>query len=186
MIGWLTAFLSKYKNRLIDSDGYGNACDGDLNNNGFTNAQDTTLFRKLLSLPPGPSGLSCAGTIGCPAFVVIGNSSGFLRRQDACGNTLGRSCESIAGNAVSDALRETYQVDFAFANSGGIRADLTCPATDSPTDSCPPYTPPLPFTRGQVFTALPLGNKAVTVTITGAVLKAMLENDVSSMPLALA
>ena len=28
-----------------DSDGFGNHCDGDLNNNDFTNAQDTTLFR---------------------------------------------------------------------------------------------------------------------------------------------
>ncbi|MEO8445827.1 MAG: thrombospondin type 3 repeat-containing protein [Gammaproteobacteria bacterium] len=67
-----------------DGDGYGNLCDADLNNdgfsnaqdtvlfrarigtsdaaadlnhNGFVNAQDTTLFRKLLGLPPGPSGL---------------------------------------------------------------------------------------------------------------------------------
>ncbi|MBN8279771.1 MAG: matrixin family metalloprotease [Gammaproteobacteria bacterium] len=67
-----------------DGDGYGNRCDGDLNNNGSTNAQDTvlfrarlgtadaaadinhngsvnaqdtTLFRQLLGAPPGPSGL---------------------------------------------------------------------------------------------------------------------------------
>ena len=67
-----------------DGDGYGNRCDGDLNNNGSTNAQDTvlfrarlgtgdaaadlnhngsvnaqdtTLFRQLLGSPPGPSGL---------------------------------------------------------------------------------------------------------------------------------
>ena len=63
-------------------DGYGNPCDGDFNNdgatnaqdttlfrsrmgsadpaadlnhNGFVNAQDTTLFRKLLGRPPGPA-----------------------------------------------------------------------------------------------------------------------------------
>jgi 2',3'-cyclic-nucleotide 2'-phosphodiesterase (5'-nucleotidase family) len=144
------------------------------------------LFRGLLGSPPGPSGLACAGTIGCPSYVVIGNSSGFLRSQDACGNVLGRTCESIAGNAVSDALRATYQVDFGITNSGGIRADLTCPATDNPTDYCPSYTlPPYPITRGQVATVLPFGNKVVTVTITGTELKAMLENGVSSMPLAL-
>ncbi len=67
-----------------DGDGYGNRCDADLNNNGATNAQDTTLFRSrlgtndpvadlnhngvvnaqdstlfraLLGLPPGPSAL---------------------------------------------------------------------------------------------------------------------------------
>ncbi|MEO8223704.1 MAG: galactose oxidase-like domain-containing protein [Gammaproteobacteria bacterium] len=65
-----------------DGDGYGNSCDGDLNNDGFTNgqdatlfrsrmgsadpaadlnhngfvnAQDTTIFRKLLGRPPGPA-----------------------------------------------------------------------------------------------------------------------------------
>ncbi len=67
-----------------DGDGYGNLCDGDLNNNGTVNAQDTSIFRSklgtsdpvadlngngyvnaqdsgifknMLGLPPGPSGL---------------------------------------------------------------------------------------------------------------------------------
>jgi hypothetical protein len=38
-----------------DSDGYGNICDGDLSNNGVTNAQDYVLFRARLgqsSTPP--------------------------------------------------------------------------------------------------------------------------------------
>jgi len=37
----------------VDSngDGYGNRCDGDLNNNGTTNAQDTTLYRQQLGQP---------------------------------------------------------------------------------------------------------------------------------------
>ena len=34
-----------------DFDGYGNRCDGDLNNNNFTNSQDTTLYRQQLGLP---------------------------------------------------------------------------------------------------------------------------------------
>jgi hypothetical protein len=34
-----------------DSDGYGNRCDGDVNNNLATNAQDVTLFRQQLSQP---------------------------------------------------------------------------------------------------------------------------------------
>jgi hypothetical protein len=49
-----------------DHDGYGNRCDADLNNNGFTNGADTTLFRQLLGAPPRPSGLACAGTLPCP------------------------------------------------------------------------------------------------------------------------
>jgi len=77
-----------------DQDGYGNACDSDLNNDGQTAGVDFTLFgqnfgstgspniaggncdNNVLGLdftffgqnfgkPPGPSGLSCAGTIPC-------------------------------------------------------------------------------------------------------------------------
>jgi hypothetical protein len=49
-----------------DGDGYGNRCDGDMNNNGSTNAQDTTLFRQQLgqaSLPPGynKADINCSG-----------------------------------------------------------------------------------------------------------------------------
>jgi 2',3'-cyclic-nucleotide 2'-phosphodiesterase (5'-nucleotidase family) len=62
-------------------------------------------------------------------------------------------------------------------------ADLTCPTTDNPSDFCPAYTPP-PFqiTRGQVLTVLPFGNVVVTLTVSGAELKTMLENGVSQMP----
>ena len=70
--------------------------------------------------------------------------------------------------------------DFAITNSGGLRADLTCPATDNPDDFCPAYTPPpFPITRGQVLAVLPFGNVVVTLEINGAELKAMLENGVS-------
>ncbi|MBL8200546.1 MAG: thrombospondin type 3 repeat-containing protein [Chromatiales bacterium] len=34
-----------------NNDGYGNRCDGDLNNNGATNAQDTALYRQQLGQP---------------------------------------------------------------------------------------------------------------------------------------
>ncbi len=38
-----------------DLDGFGNRCDGDLNNNGATNAQDTSMFRPRLGMAvPGP------------------------------------------------------------------------------------------------------------------------------------
>jgi hypothetical protein len=51
-----------------DGDGYGNRCDGDLNNNGSTNAQDTTLFRQQLGQPSlSPSynkaDLNCSGAV---------------------------------------------------------------------------------------------------------------------------
>lgn len=80
-----------------DMDGYGNACDADITNDGLVGGPDlgpvsanfgmtgapgfhpadTTcdgivggpdlgLFSQQFGGPPGPSGLSCAGTIPCP------------------------------------------------------------------------------------------------------------------------
>lgn len=121
-----------------------------------------------------------------PIFnTVIGTSTRFIPRADACGNTAGRTCESLIGNVTADSMRLTYGTDFAITNSGGLRADLTCPITDNPTDFCPPYTPP-PFliTRGQVLTVLPFGNVVVTFSVNGAELKTMLENGISRMPAA--
>jgi len=51
-----------------DEDGFGNRCDADLNNNGATNAQDTTLFRQQLGQPSvgptfNPADLNCNGAV---------------------------------------------------------------------------------------------------------------------------
>lgn len=114
---------------------------------------------------------------------VIGSATRVVPRADACGNSAGRTCESLVGNTVTDAMRTTYGTDFAITNSGGLRADLTCPTTDNPNDFCPSFTPPpYPITRGQVLGVLPFGNVVTTLTLNGAELKTMLENGVSQMP----
>ena len=117
---------------------------------------------------------------------VIGSATKFIPRTDQCANTAGRTCESLVGNVITDAMRAKYSsigVQFAITNSGGLRADLTCPTTDNPSDFCPPYTPPpYPISRGQVLTVLPFGNIVVTLQLNGAELKTMLENGVSRMP----
>ncbi|GLZ28719.1 hypothetical protein Lesp02_09090 [Lentzea sp. NBRC 105346] len=114
---------------------------------------------------------------------VIGNSTRVIPRADACGNAQGRTCESLVGNLVTDAMRVKYGTDFAVTNSGGLRADLTCPTTDNPSDFCPAFVPPpYPITRGQVLGVLPFGNVVATLTLNGAELKTMLENGVSQMP----
>jgi len=116
---------------------------------------------------------------------VIGTSNRFVPRSDSCGRVDGRLCESLVGNIVTDAMRTTYATDFAITNSGGLRADLTCPTTDNPDDFCPAYTPPpYPITRGQVLGVLPFGNTVATVDVSGVELKQALENGVSSMPAA--
>jgi 2',3'-cyclic-nucleotide 2'-phosphodiesterase (5'-nucleotidase family) len=113
----------------------------------------------------------------------VGSSNVAVPRADSCGRADGRLCESLVGNVVTDAMRTRYGTDFAITNSGGLRASLTCPTTDNPTDFCPAFTPPpYPITRGQVLTVLPFGNVVATVTVNGAELKGYLENGVSSMP----
>jgi 2',3'-cyclic-nucleotide 2'-phosphodiesterase (5'-nucleotidase family) len=116
-----------------------------------------------------------------PIFsTVIGNSTRYISRGDACGRADGRLCESLVGNVATDALRNIYSTDFAIENSGGLRANLTC---DSGTTFCPTYTPPpYPISRGQVLAVLPFGNVVFTVDINGAELKTFLENGVSLMP----
>ena len=114
-----------------------------------------------------------------------GSSTVKIPRADACGRSDGRLCESLIGDLSTDALRKTYNTDFAFSNAGGLRADLTCPSPDIAGDFCPSFSaPPYPITRGQVLAVLPFGNVVFTVSINGAELKTSLENGVSQMPAA--
>jgi 2',3'-cyclic-nucleotide 2'-phosphodiesterase (5'-nucleotidase family) len=111
---------------------------------------------------------------------VVGTATKTIPRADNCGTENGRTCESLIGDVVTDAMRITYGTDFALTNSGGIRADLTCPPDGG--DFCPADTSEHPVTEGQVLAVLPFGNIAVTLTVTGAELKAMLETGVAPMP----
>jgi 2',3'-cyclic-nucleotide 2'-phosphodiesterase (5'-nucleotidase family) len=115
----------------------------------------------------------------------VGDATKVIPRADACGGSTGRLCESLIGNVIADAMRETYETDFALMNSGGIRADLTCPAVDSATDFCPAFVPP-PYviTSGQVLTVLPFGNVGDVIPLNGVELLSVLENGVSRAPAA--
>jgi 2',3'-cyclic-nucleotide 2'-phosphodiesterase (5'-nucleotidase family) len=119
---------------------------------------------------------------------VVGSSTVAIPRSDVCGRVDGRLCESLVGDATTDAMRTKYSsigVEFAITNSGGLRDALTCPTAGGGSGLCPAYTPP-PYliTRGQVLAVLPFGNIVVTLLVNGAELKAMLENGVSLMPAA--
>ncbi len=114
---------------------------------------------------------------------VIGRSTVAIPRSDECGQDSGRICESLVGDVVTDAMRDRYGTDFAIMNSGGLRADLTCPDPDVVGDFCPaPDGGDLEITDGSVLTVLPFGNNVVTLSVTGAELKEHLENGVSAMP----
>ena len=112
---------------------------------------------------------------------VIGQSTVPILRSDECGQSSGRHCESLIGNVVADAMRDRYSTDFAITNSGGLRANLTCPDPDLAGDFCPaPDGGDLEITDGTVLTVLPFGNSVVTLTVTGAELEAHLERGVSA------
>ncbi|MEA2526904.1 MAG: 2,3-cyclic-nucleotide 2-phosphodiesterase / 3-nucleotidase / 5-nucleotidase, partial [Thermomicrobiales bacterium] len=112
----------------------------------------------------------------------IGQSSVAIPRADSCGTENGRTCESLLGDVVTDAMRTTYGADVAITNSGGLRADLTCPAEDDPEDFCPAGLPANAITRGKVLEVLPFGNVVATAEISGTELKTMLEHGVEAMP----
>ncbi len=111
---------------------------------------------------------------------VIGSSAVAIPRADACGTDNGRTCESLIGDVITDAMRLTYGTDFALTNSGGIRADLTCGPEGG--EFCPEGAEPNAISRGTVLTVLPFGNVSATLEVTGAELKAMLEIGVAAMP----
>ncbi len=76
-----------------------------------------------------------------------------------------RLSESAMGNMVADAMRNKYPgVDIAYANSGGLRADLPMlpPAAEEASGE---------ITWGEVFSVLPFGNRTVLFTLTGAQLE---------------
>ena len=82
-----------------------------------------------------------------------------------------KDIDSTAGRLIADAqlaatrAPEVGGAQIAFMNWGGIRSDIECKGT-----------PPCTVTFGQVFTMQPFGNSLVTMTLTGAQLKNLLES----------
>jgi 5'-nucleotidase len=102
---------------------------------------------------------------------VIGRAAASVTREASA------SGEQAMGDLVADAqLAATRPADkggaqLALMNPGGVRADLLVPAGGGP------------LTYGQLFTSQPFGNTLVVKTMTGAQLKAVLEqNAYSSLP----
>ncbi|MFM9276486.1 5'-nucleotidase C-terminal domain-containing protein [Paenibacillus jiagnxiensis] len=77
-----------------------------------------------------------------------------------------RAGETNLGDLIADAIRDVSGADVALTNGGGIRTSI--PAGD--------------VTKGQVISVLPFGNQVVTLEVTGADIKAALENGVSAYP----
>lgn len=76
-----------------------------------------------------------------------------------------RSGEAAIGNLITDAMRAFAKTDVALMNGGGIRGDKQYAAGQS-------------LTKRDVLSELPFGNKLMVLEVTGANLKAALENGV--------
>jgi 5'-nucleotidase / UDP-sugar diphosphatase len=79
-----------------------------------------------------------------------------------------RAQESAFANLMADAIREAVGADVAITNGGGIRADRT-------------YEPGTVLTRRDIQSELPFGNKTILIEVSGADLRAALENGVSAV-----
>ena len=103
---------------------------------------------------------------------VIGKIQGDLLRNPPGASALG---ESQLGDVIADAqLAATAPVnlgdaDLAFMNPGGIRADLKVSDISSGGEA------PGEVTYGEAFTVQPFGNSRVTKTMTGAMIRSLLE-----------
>lgn len=74
-----------------------------------------------------------------------------------------RTSEAAIGNLVADAMREAVGADVAITNGGGIRGNKE-------------YAAGAEISRRDVLTELPFGNRTVKIELTGAAIRAALEN----------
>lgn len=79
-----------------------------------------------------------------------------------------RGEEAAIGNLIADAMREAVGADIGLTNGGGIRADRE-------------YDAGTQLTRGDILAELPFGNKTVKLELTGADVRAALENGFSEV-----
>jgi 5'-nucleotidase len=84
---------------------------------------------------------------------VVGTATTALTRTESSAG------ESSLGNLIADAQRVTTNAEFAFMNPGGIRADLNAGEV----------------TWGELFTIQPFANDLVSMDLSGAQIKTLLE-----------
>jgi 5'-nucleotidase/UDP-sugar diphosphatase len=95
--------------------------------------------------------------------VVIGRTSVPLDAR----NTAVRAVEAPLGNFIADVMRQAVSADVAITNGGGIRTNALSPAGE--------------IKRRDVLAWLPFGNIVVKVRMSGAAIRAALENGVSQV-----
>ena len=175
--------------RETSVDGFGNACDPDLNNDstvnvidldilksvffssdpdadfngdGFVNAVDLGILKSLFLMPPGPS-----ASVGIPPddSIPVGSITADILRGPS------RSLESAAVNLVADAqawATLSNGAEIAFMNPGGVRADLLFAESAGEGDGVVTYL--------EALNSQPFSNTLITLPMTGAQIVSVLED----------
>jgi 5'-nucleotidase len=100
--------------------------------------------------------------------IKVGDITADFNRARQSNGSENRGGESTIGNFVADVQKWSTGADIAFMNPGGIRANLTY-ASSGATD------PDGNVTYREAATVQPFANTLVTMTLTGAQLKSVLE-----------
>jgi 5'-nucleotidase len=127
-------------------------------------AQNIVVDRTNSKSPPDPALKSLVDAYAAIAAPLANRKVGSITGEIS--NKLEASGESPLGDLVADAqlaaTRESAGAQIAFMNRGGIRAPLN-------------FTDGGAVTYGELFTVQPFSNTLVTMTLTGAQIKTLLE-----------
>ena len=120
------------------------------------------------SVTPDPEALAIVSryevALGRELDVVIATAAVALDTRSASV----RSQETVMGNLIADAIRQSTGADIGLTNGGSIRGNRLYPVGHK-------------ITRRDILSELPFGNRTVMVEITGRDVKAALENGVSDI-----
>jgi len=145
----------------------------------FNDRSDSALRASIIAAEPEPfaSALRAAQPVADVATRVAAYAAAAAPRAQKQVGRIGGNfdrvarTDSSAGRLIADAQWQATRAadrggaQLALMNPGGVRADLRCTGA-----------PPCNVTYGEAFTVQPFGNNLVVMTLTGAQLKQVLED----------
>ncbi len=146
----------------------------------FNDRSDAALKAAIVAAEPGPFAQALRDAKPVAAIterIAAYSAAAAPRAQKPVGRIGGNfdrggRTDSSAGRLIADAqwiatrTAQRGNSSFALMNPGGVRSDLRCAGGP----------PPCPVTYGETFTMQPFGNSLVVMTLTGAQIKQLLED----------
>ncbi len=131
----------------------------------------TTLGWRFIpntNVPPEPRLDAAVRAIEAQLDLALGRTLARLAAPLDSRTALVRMREAAIGNLMADALRAHFNADAALINGGGLRGNREYPAGHD-------------FTRRDLLSEMPFGNKVVLLELTGAELQGVLEHGLSAI-----